>query len=29
VVDAHGGAIEIDVPPSGGTTISVDLPLPP
>ena len=28
VVDAHGGTIQIDVPPSGGTTISVELPLP-
>jgi two-component system sensor histidine kinase HydH len=28
VVDAHGGTIQIDVPPEGGTTISVDLPLP-
>ena len=28
VIDAHGGAIHIDVPPGGGTTISVDLPLP-
>jgi signal transduction histidine kinase len=28
VVDAHGGTIHIDVPPEGGTTISVDLPLP-
>ncbi len=27
VVDAHGGAMHIDVPPQGGTTISVDLPL--
>ena len=27
VVDAHGGAIHIDVPPEGGTTISVELPL--
>ena len=29
VVEAHGGAIYIDVSPEGGTTISVDLPLPP
>ena len=29
VIDAHGGAIRIDVPLGGGTTISVDLPLPP
>ena len=28
VVDAHGGTIHIDVPPEGGTTISVELPLP-
>ena len=28
VVEAHGGAMQIDVPPQGGTTISVDLPLP-
>ena len=28
VVEAHGGTIHIDVPPSGGTTISVALPLP-
>jgi two-component system, LuxR family, sensor kinase FixL len=28
VVDAHGGSIHIDVPPGGGTTISVELPLP-
>ena len=28
VVEAHGGTIHIDVPPGGGTTISVDLPLP-
>ena len=28
VVDAHSGTIHIDVPPEGGTTISVDLPLP-
>ncbi|HET9468677.1 MAG TPA: PAS domain S-box protein [Vicinamibacterales bacterium] len=27
VVDAHGGAIDIAVPPEGGTTISVELPL--
>ena len=27
VVEAHGGAMQIDVPPQGGTTISVDLPL--
>lgn len=27
VVEAHGGTIHIDVPPGGGTTISVDLPL--
>ena len=26
IVEAHGGAILIDVPPSGGTTISIDLP---
>jgi two-component system sensor kinase FixL len=28
VVQAHGGTIHIDVPPTGGTVISVDLPLP-
>jgi len=28
VVEAHGGTIRIDVPPTGGTTISVELPLP-
>jgi signal transduction histidine kinase len=28
VVEAHGGTIQIDVPPTGGTTIAVDLPLP-
>lgn len=28
VIEAHGGTIHIDVPPSGGTTISVELPLP-
>ena len=28
VVDAHGGTIQIEVPPSGGTTIAVELPLP-
>jgi PAS domain S-box-containing protein len=28
VVEAHGGAIYIDIAPAGGTTISVDLPLP-
>jgi PAS domain S-box-containing protein len=28
VVEAHGGTIHIDVPPEGGTTISVELPLP-
>ena len=28
VVEAHGGTIQIDVPPEGGTTISVELPLP-
>ena len=28
VVDAHGGTIQIDVPPAGGTTISVELPMP-
>ena len=28
VVEAHGGAMHIDVPPEGGTTISVDLPMP-
>jgi two-component system sensor kinase FixL len=28
VVEAHGGTMHIDVPPGGGTTISVDLPLP-
>lgn len=27
VIDAHGGAIDIAVPPEGGTTISVELPL--
>jgi len=26
IVEAHGGAMTIDVPPSGGTTISIDLP---
>jgi signal transduction histidine kinase len=26
VVEAHGGKIEIDVPDSGGTTVSVELP---
>jgi PAS domain S-box-containing protein len=26
VIDAHGGSIQIDVPPAGGTTISVELP---
>lgn len=29
VVESHGGTIQIDVPLTGGTTISVDLPLPP
>jgi PAS domain S-box-containing protein len=29
VVEAHGGAIRIDLPPEGGTTISVELPVPP
>ncbi len=28
VVEAHGGEIHIELPPGGGTTISVDLPLP-
>ena len=28
VVEAHGGTIHIDVPPSGGPAISVELPLP-
>jgi len=28
IVEAHGGTLHIDVPPDGGTTISVDLPLP-
>jgi two-component system sensor kinase FixL len=28
VVEAHGGTIQIDVPPKGGTTIAVDLPMP-
>jgi two-component system, LuxR family, sensor kinase FixL len=28
VVEAHGGTIQIDVPPGGGTTISIELPLP-
>ena len=28
VVEAHGGHMEIDVPPSGGTTVTVALPLP-
>jgi two-component system sensor histidine kinase HydH len=28
VVESHGGTIHIDVPPDGGTTISVDLPCP-
>jgi len=28
VVDSHGGAIHIDVPPQGGTTITVELPTP-
>jgi signal transduction histidine kinase len=28
VVDAHGGTIDIDVPAGGGTTISVEFPLP-
>ena len=28
VVEAHGGTMHIDMPPEGGTTISVDLPLP-
>ena len=28
VVDAHGGTIQIDLPPEGGTTIFVELPLP-
>jgi two-component system sensor kinase FixL len=27
VIDAHGGTIQIDVPPSGGTTVSIELPL--
>ena len=27
VVEAHGGTIQIDVPPAGGTTISVELPM--
>jgi two-component system sensor kinase FixL len=28
VVESHGGTIQIGAPPEGGTTISVDLPLP-
>jgi two-component system, LuxR family, sensor kinase FixL len=28
VVEAHGGTMQIDIPAEGGTTISVDLPLP-
>lgn len=28
VVESHGGTIQIDVPQTGGTTVSVDLPLP-
>ena len=28
VVESHGGAIHIESPQTGGTTISVDLPLP-
>jgi len=28
VVEAHGGTMRIDVPPAGGTTISIELPLP-
>ena len=27
VVEAHGGTIQIEVPPTGGTAITVDLPL--
>ncbi|MGE5242728.1 MAG: two-component system sensor histidine kinase NtrB [Betaproteobacteria bacterium] len=27
IVDAHGGAIRIEVPPAGGTIISIDLPI--
>jgi len=26
VIDAHGGTIQIDVPPKGGTSIAVELP---
>jgi len=28
VVEAHGGKMRIDVPPTGGTTVSIDLPTP-
>jgi two-component system sensor kinase FixL len=28
VIEAHGGRIQIDVPGSGGTTVSVELPMP-
>jgi signal transduction histidine kinase len=28
VVEAHGGTIRVDVPPEGGTIISVEVPLP-
>jgi PAS domain S-box-containing protein len=27
VIESHGGAIQIDVPPEGGTTIAIELPL--
>ena len=26
VIESHGGSIQIDVPPSGGTTVSIILP---
>ncbi len=28
VIEAHGGTIQIDAPPAGGTMVSIDLPLP-